>query len=534
MGRRIVLLSGPIASGKTALADTLVERFGLLRFKTRELLVRLAPKTEVERLALQQAGERLDTRTKGTWLGEALVRELANEPDQERNVIVDAVRIENQIEAIRERFGAHVVHVHLTAPQTILAKRYSKRRGAVRELKTYAEATKDRTEARIEALAEIADIVIDTQSSTRDDVVVRVAAHLGFYGRSVERLVDVLVGGQYGSEGKGQVAAYLAREYDFLVRVGGPNAGHTVFGDPPYTHHLLPSGTRTSDATLILGPGAVLSLPQLKKEIAECQVAADRLMIDPQCVMIEEQDRKREEGIRTSIGSTAQGVGFATARKIMRGGIAPRVRLAKDMDELRPFLHETRQVFEEAFAAGKKILLEGTQGTGLSLHHGYYPHVTSRDTTVSGCMAEAGIAPSRVRKIIMVCRTYPIRVQSPDNSTSGPMGVELTWKDIARRSGIAASELAQTERTSTTKRKRRVAEFDWTLLRMAASLNAPTDVALTFADYIALSNRRARRFEQLTPSTIRFIEEVERVAGAPVSLVATRFHSRAIIDRRAW
>jgi len=114
------------------------------------------------------------------------------------------------------------------------------------------------------------------------------------------------------------------------------------------------------------------------------------------------------------------------------------------------------------------------------------------------------------------------------------MSQNLTWKEISRRSGIPEDELHRTERTSTTNRKRRVGEFDWSLLRRAVSLNAPTDIALTFADYISIKNRDARRFEQLTSETIQFIEEIERVASAPVSLISTRFESRSIIDRRAW
>ena len=101
-------------------------------------------------------------------------------------------------------------------------------------------------------------------------------------------------------------------------------------------------------------------------------------------------------------------------------------------------------------------------------------------------------------------------------------------------SGHDAEDIRTKELTSTTKRQRRVSEFDWALLRRAATLNAPTDIALTFVDYITKANEKARRFEQLTADTIRFIEEVERVAAAPVSLVSTRFHSRSIIDRRMW
>jgi adenylosuccinate synthase len=114
------------------------------------------------------------------------------------------------------------------------------------------------------------------------------------------------------------------------------------------------------------------------------------------------------------------------------------------------------------------------------------------------------------------------------------MGAEISWAEVSRRSGISVAKLRSAERTSTTNRRRRVAEFDWSLLRKAASLNGPTDIALTFTDYLSQANQRARRFEQLETETIRFIEEVERVAAAPVSLISTRFAYRSIIDRRAW
>ena len=102
-------------------------------------------------------------------------------------------------------------------------------------------------------------------------------------------------------------------------------------------------------------------------------------------------------------------------------------------------------MLEEAFCNRKRVLLEGTQGTGLSIYHGYYPHVTSRDTTVAGCLAEAGISPSRVRKVVMVCRTYPIRVQSPEAAgrTSGPMSQEITLEEISRRSEIPLVDLQE-------------------------------------------------------------------------------------------
>lgn len=237
-----------------------------------------------------------------------------------------------------------------------------------------------------------------------------------------------------------------------------------------------------------------------------------------------------KEKLEDSIASTAQGVGVATARKVLRTAADPKVQQAKDCAELEPFLHPTRQVLDDAFRSGQRILLEGTQGTGLSLHHGTYPFVTSRETSVSGCLAEAGIPPRRVSRVVMVCRTYPIRV----GGKSGPMGIEIGWEEVARRSGWSGSYLREHERGSTTGRLRRVAEFSWSMLRRAASINGPTDVALSFADYFSKSNQDARRFEQLTEDTIQFVEEVERVAAAPVSLIVTRFHARSIIDRRSW
>jgi adenylosuccinate synthase len=539
LAKQIILLSGRVSSGKTTLCRQLAERFGAHHLKTKEVIIGLAKKLQLERGALQRYGETLDRRTNGAWVCEALSRHIEHLPT-DGVIVVDAVRIIPQIEAIRRAYGTRVVfHIHLEAQPHVLAQRYARKQKqkGFREFNSYSLLSSSRTERLVGQLASIADVVISTDRCTNDDVLARAAAHVGLYGRECERLADVLIGGEYGSEGKGHISSYLAPEYDVLLRVGGPNAGHKVFEDPePYTHHQLPSGTRCTTARLIIGPGAVLSVPKLLQEIADCRVSADRLSIDPQAMIIEDSDRRREaRSLVGSIGSTGQGVGYATARKVMRGALTPPVRLAKDIRSLKPFLRDCREQLERAFSQGQRVFLEGTQGTGLSLHHAYYPHVTSRDTTAAGCLAEAGISPTRVRKAIMVCRSYPIRVQSPSRTrTSGPMSRNLTWREISRRSGIPEAELRRTERTSTTNRKRRVGEFDWNLFRRAVSLNGPSDIALTFADYISITNRDASRFEQLTKETIQFIEELERVASAPVSLISTRFESRSIIDRRAW
>lgn len=558
MIKLILVLTGPIASGKSTLCEDLIDNFGFKQIKTNELLKKLAEgKVKFEREALQKFGETLDRQTKGTWVRDGLMDFISGLPaNSDSLIVVDSARIEEQIEALREAFGNRIIHIHLTAPPETLEKRFKgRKKKRFKESLSYEDVKKDPTERNVEQLQKTADVVINTRNCSKTDVLVKTVSYLGFYGREYLRLVDVLIGGQYGSEGKGHIASYLAKEYDVLVRVGGPNAGHKVFY-PPYTFHQLPSGTNHSKANLIIGPGAVLDAKGLLEEIGNCEIDKERLSIDPQAMIIEVEDVRGESGLVTSIASTGRGVGYATARRIigrqnytsslseiikptLRKSIRLEnipVRLAKDIKELRPFIKSTHEELEKSFSGGKRIFLEGTQGTGLSIYHGFYPHVTSRDTTVTGCLAEAGISPSRVRKVIMVCRTYPIRVGNAPKTgkTSGYMSQEITLKEIARRSGLSYKELKKTERTSTTNRERRIAEFDWALIRKAATLNAPTDIALSFVDYINAANKDARRFEQLTDETIRFIEEVEQVTTAPVSLISTRFHSRSIIDRRNW
>ena len=542
MPRKIVLISGSVASGKTTLVDLLVEEFPDVQvLKTKDIIRELARKKlrrelESERRAMQEFGDLLDKETNGRWVRDALRRKLASlgNAESEAIFIVDAVRISAQIKAIRESYGFTVTHIHLRAPKEVLSERYKSRASGLQELASFSAVAHNTTEARVAELERIADIVIDTQLSRPEDVLVRAASHLDLYYGDSSRSVDIVVGGQFGSEGKGHIASYLAREYRVLVRVGGPNAGHKVFFDSgPYTHHQLPSGTlRNPLAQLVIAPGAVLNPDLLMTEIAECKVDVDRLAVDPQAMIISAADITGEKALKQRIGSTGQGVGLATARRITDRG--KDVILAKDVTDLAPFIKPAWEVLEKAYSRHHSILVEGTQGCGLSLYHGEYPFVTSRDATVGGCLSEAGISPSRVRKVVMVCRTYPIRVQNPNGKTSGPLSQEISWKIVAKRSGLKLNQLEESELTSTTNRRRRVGEFDWVLLKRASAINRPTDIALTFADYLDSHNEDARRYEQLQPDTIRFIEEVERVAAAPVSLISTRFDFRSIIDRRRW
>lgn len=530
--RKIIVISGPVSSGKSRLAENLEKKFGAVVIKTKDVLQNLDD-TSNDRLSLQKKGDKLDRKTNGRWVRDKL-SEIINVNNGKEIYIVDSVRVKKQIDEIRKSY-TQVIHLHLTAPVKELKKRYSKRYKNKNNIPTYQKVRVNKTEKNIGQLEDIADVVIDTDRCREQDILVRAASRMCLYGNNSTGYVDVLVGGEFGSEGKGQIVAYIAKEYDLLIRVGGPNAGHKIPEEQKsYTHYQLPSGTKRSNAHLLLGPGMVINVEKLLKEISECDVDHERLSIDPQAMIIEKEDIQKEtKTLVKSIGSTGQGVGRATSRKILRG---KNVRLARDVPVLKPFIRPAIQVLEKFVTNNGRILLEGTQGTGLSIHHGYYPHVTSRDTIVSGCLADVGLPPSLVRRIIMVSRTYPIRVQNPDveGNTSGPMSQEITLKEIHKRSGKPMEELENTEITSTTKRKRRIGEFDWELIKNASFLNGPTDIALTFTDYIDVKNNTAQRFEQLTPETINFIEEIEHVTRAKVSLIATGFSSRSVIDRREW
>jgi adenylosuccinate synthase len=528
----LIAISGPVASGKSVLANEIIKRFTTHRISTRQLLVDTGAPNE--RNALIDAGKRLDRDTDGTWVRDGSMPYIEANQKSCDVIVIDAVRTDRQIHHLRERFGEKFLHVHVSVPYSVAKERYERRDLPWDKDVPYEKVHADPTESGVWSLNRVADRVAQNHQCDPASLLARAVAGLKLFPLEPDRLVDVLVGGQYGSEGKGNICAYLASYYDVLMRVGGPNAGHMV-AYPEQKYVQLPAGTRSNAAARILiGAGATIWPEQMLKEIAQCGLTKDRLVIDEQAMIIEPSDREIEAELLGVIASTKQGVGAATARKIMGRGCQPpfgdAVRLAHQHPEFKEFVKPVARELENAYASGQRIMLEGTQGTSLSLHHGTYPYVTSRETTASGCLADAGIAPHRVRRVVMVTRTYPIRV----GGTSGPMALPIESKVIAYRSGLPLEQIDKTEIGTISGNKRRMAEFDWEQLRRSAVLNGATDIALTFADYIIAENQNARRFDQLSHETREFIADVERVANAPVSLISTRFHRFSVIDRRTW
>ena len=292
----------------------------------------------------------------------------------------------------------------------------------------------------------------------------------------------------------------------------------------------LPSGTKSNpEARIFVAAGSTISLPQLLMEIHDCGLDEKRLSIDPQAMIIDDEDRRLEDAL-SSIASTKQGVGSAAARKILNRGkplYGPPVQLARDVKQLSRWVRDLRAELDHMAADGVPVLIEGTQGTALSIHHGIWPSVTSRETSAAGCLADAGVAPSMVRSVVGVYRTYPIRV----GGESGWMGRKLEYEELARRSGITLEELLRVEKGTISDTQRRIAEFDWALLRRSVALNGVTDIALTFADYLGVGNRTATGFGGLTAETVEFIGRVERVAGVPVNLVSKAFERAGVLRR---
>lgn len=323
--------------------------------------------------------------------------------------------------------------------------------------------------------------------------------------------VDVIVGMQFGSEGKGKIASILANYYAASVRVGAPNAGHTVVDHgQKYVMRHIPSACINHKCRLFIGPAGMVNMEVLAKELQSLPSdVVDRLRIDHHAMVIGQKhiDQEREEGMNKHIGSTSEGVGAALKEKIGRiGG----VKLAKDYDELKAYITDSALEVNRMLENGQRVLIEGTQGTGLSLNHSYYPFCTSRDVIASTLLGDCGIAPYYLRHVIGVMRTYPIRVAG----NSGPMGApEITWEEVQKRSG-KKEEIK--EITTVTKRVRRVSEISFDELRRAVMLNRPSVLFITFLDYINGNDYKCNDVSKLSKEALEFVKTVEKETGVPV------------------
>jgi len=328
----------------------------------------------------------------------------------------------------------------------------------------------------------------------------------------------VLVGGFFGDEGKGKIISYLSQKDDpsIVVRGGaGPNAGHTIKdGDKIYKVRMLPSGFLNKTAKVMIGPGVVINPKVLLKEICDFNVSG-RSFVDNNCGIIEEDHLNRDSKgeIKEKIGSTGSGTGPANADRAMRI-----LKLAKDEETLSSILTDVPKSINLAYDSGENILVEGTQGTFLSLWHGTYPYVTSKDVTASAICSDVGLGPKKVDEIIVVFKSYVTRVGT------GFLEKELSQEETSKR-GWA-------EFGTVTGRPRRAAEFNFDLARRAVMLNSATQIAITKLDILYPECAHANSYKDLSNEAKSFILNIENKLKTLVTILGTGPGVNDIIDRR--
>jgi adenylosuccinate synthase len=337
-------------------------------------------------------------------------------------------------------------------------------------------------------------------------------------------MIIVIIGAQWGDEGKGKVVDLLADRFDVVARYqGGHNAGHSVYvGDKAFVLRLLPSGIIHPNSTCVLGNGMVIDPKAFFEEIDQIQekgvsVNSDRLKVSSRAHLImpyhRALDHTSEERLgNEKIGTTLRGIGPAYEDKAGRRGIrvadalSPevlRMRIERNLEEanrivvlyghqplradeiydevsplverLEPFVTETSHFLSEARKQQKKILLEGAQATLLDVDHGTYPYVTSSNPTSGGASVGAGIPPHHITGVLGIVRTYATRVGEGPFPTEMIEG-EAEMAEVIRERG--------NEYGSVTRRPRRCGWFDAVATRYAAELNGFDSVALTKLDVL--------------------------------------------------
>ena len=330
----------------------------------------------------------------------------------------------------------------------------------------------------------------------------------------------VLLGAQWGDEGKGKATDILGDRVDYVVRYqGGNNAGHTVvIGDQKYALHLLPSGILSPNVIPVIGNGVVIDPAVLLEEIKglnERGIDTSKLVISSNAHLITPYhrtiDKVSERFLgKAKIGTTGRGIGPAYADKISRIGIRvqdlfdesilekkiesalrdknqvlTKVFNRKDMEVgeileeylgyaeiLRPYMADTALLLNQVLDKGKTVLLEGSQGTLLDVDHGTYPFVTSSNPTAGGACTGSGIGPTKIERVIGIVKAYTTRVGS------GPFPTELENEDGEKLRTIGH------EYGTTTGRNRRCGWYDAPIARFAVRINGLTDFFLTKLDVL--------------------------------------------------
>jgi adenylosuccinate synthase len=232
--------------------------------------------------------------------------------------------------------------------------------------------------------------------------------------------------------------------------------------------------------------------------------------------MLEERHKTQEcesEHLSNKIGSTKSGVGACNAERALR-----LVKLARQETSLRPYVADTVAEIHQALSKARYVMIEGTQGTFLSLYHGTYPYVTSKDVTASQACADVGIGPTDVDDVMIIFKAYVTRVGE------GPLEGQLDREEVLRRGWM--------EHGTVTGRERRAAPFDFKLAKRAVQLNGATQIALTKLDVLYPKAKGVREYGNLPKEARDFVSTIERETNIPVTLIGTGPDEKDIIDKR--
>lgn len=321
----------------------------------------------------------------------------------------------------------------------------------------------------------------------------------------------VIVDALWGDSGKGKVCAHLARslDADLAVRAGvGTNAGASVTLDDGFhiSARQLPTGWVNPRTKVAVGSGVLVDPLVLASEVERFGLSG-RAMVDGRCAVITPEHiaaERADSHLAATVGSTCTGNGFARADFVLRRAVQ-----AGDLPELAPYVADVALELNTCASSGGTVLIEGSQGTLLSLAlSDDYPYTTSDNCTSVAAMDDVGLNWRLVTDVVMVVKAMPTRVGE------GPLPYEIAHVDAVAR-GISEVGVV------TGRPRRKADRLDLDLVRYAAMLNGPTQVALTFIDHVDSSTKGARTADALTVGVRRLIDEVEEAAGAPVTLVDT-------------
>lgn len=340
--------------------------------------------------------------------------------------------------------------------------------------------------------------------------------------------IHVVVGGQYGSEGKGKVTGWLASNSlaPLVIRIGGPNAGHTVIdpgrGGEAFAMRQIPVGFVNPQATLAIGAGSEVEIAVLENELDRLGPSLGKVMVDPSVTILTNLDHESEAdlGMRERIGSTAKGIGSARIRRLARTAQTMRDLEAEGWSDDRVAVTDVARLARTFQRHGQDIIIEGTQGYGLGLHGPHYPFCTSGDCTAIDFLAQARVNPWAKSpneddlSIWVVCRVFPIRVAG----NSGPLKSETSWEDL----GLPV------ELTTVTRLPRRVGLWDQNLVNDAVDANGGgggnVQIYLSMADQaypiVAEWDGKIRR-SHLPLALLQFITHIEDASGVKVAAIGT-------------